>query len=281
MSYELSAMTYEILLVTLPTSLFLNSLEEAFQRSTSHTAAKCKMIMDFKKIRELWKGAVGWGGGFFKWLSHILSERKWEKPPGVAEHTSSEKKNRTRELQIRIWPADHTVAVFCDFLCSALLKSSDLLVNNFQIQMQISHGSNRNFMSDRMECKQIPNSDEHSVNNSQNTTKQCLKKKLTPAYAKIKIPNTSTVCKYTQHKNIVVFRLLFALCLCLKHTTGMSQLKVRILRLYWLVLGPQLYLNFRIQKQLPKTYKVLYSHIWNRTILFFITYIYIYIYIYI
>ena len=29
---------------------------------------------------------------------------------------------------------------------------------------------------------------------------QCLKKKLTPAYTKIKIPNTSPACKYTQHK---------------------------------------------------------------------------------
>jgi len=29
---------------------------------------------------------------------------------------------------------------------------------------------------------------------------QCLKKKLTPVYARIKIPNTSPVCKYTLHK---------------------------------------------------------------------------------
>jgi hypothetical protein len=48
MSYELSAMTYEILLVTLPTSLFLNSLDEAFQKSTSHTASKWKTIIDLK-----------------------------------------------------------------------------------------------------------------------------------------------------------------------------------------------------------------------------------------
>jgi len=49
MSYELSAMTYEILLVTLPTSLFLNSLDEALQKSTSHMESKCKTIMDIKK----------------------------------------------------------------------------------------------------------------------------------------------------------------------------------------------------------------------------------------
>jgi len=30
--------------------------------------------------------------------------------------------------------------------------------------------------------------------------RQCLKRKLTPAYAKIKIPNTSPACKHTQHK---------------------------------------------------------------------------------
>lgn len=61
------------------------------------------------------------------------------------------KKNRTRDLQITIWIADHAVTVFCDFLCTALPKSSDYLVNSVQIQMQMSHSSNRNFTSDRIE----------------------------------------------------------------------------------------------------------------------------------
>ena len=34
--------------------------------------------------------------------------------------------------------------------------------------------------------------------------KQCLKTKLIPAYAKIKIPNTSPACKYTQHKATIM-----------------------------------------------------------------------------
>ena len=63
MSYELSAMTYEILLVTLRTGFFLNSLDEAFEKSTSHTASKCKTVMDSKKKnRKLLNGAVGWDG---------------------------------------------------------------------------------------------------------------------------------------------------------------------------------------------------------------------------
>jgi len=66
MRYELSAMTYEILLVTLPTSLFLNSLYGAFKKSTSHTAPKCKTVMDFLKKIESCEGVRWGGGGLFK-----------------------------------------------------------------------------------------------------------------------------------------------------------------------------------------------------------------------
>jgi hypothetical protein len=45
MSYELSAMKYEILLLTVQASLS-NSLDKAFQKSTSYIESKFKMIMD-------------------------------------------------------------------------------------------------------------------------------------------------------------------------------------------------------------------------------------------
>jgi len=43
-------MTYEILLVMQPAGLFRNSLDEVFEKSTNHTASKCKTAMDLKKL---------------------------------------------------------------------------------------------------------------------------------------------------------------------------------------------------------------------------------------